>query len=145
MIKDFSNVLIFVVLSPIISTTPSTFDTFIQSFIFRDLSANNVKPPKRFAAVSLAASANAKPPKPKDATKALTFIPQICKIATKPIETTTIFITFTINILISSCKSEPNRLVKFLIYSSLIIIESYKIQNIINVEKDLNISSIRLF
>ena len=75
-IRLFSNVLIFVVLSPISSTVPSTEPTFIQSPIFRDWSASIVNPPKRLAAVSLAAKAKAKPPIPRDAIKALTFIPQ---------------------------------------------------------------------
>ena len=75
MIKLFSKLLILLDLNPISSTIPSTSPIFIQSPTFIVLSTRTVKPPKRFAAVSLAARANARPPSPKEAITALIFIP----------------------------------------------------------------------
>ena len=75
-ISDFPKERILVVRIPISSTTPSTLPIFIHSPIRIDLSKSRAIEPKRFAAVSLAAKAKAKPPIPKPATNPATLMPQ---------------------------------------------------------------------
>ena len=65
--RAFAKVRIRVERMPMFSIVPSTSGVCIQSPTSKGLSENITREPKRFAAVSLAARAKARPPKPKDA------------------------------------------------------------------------------
>ena len=63
------------------STTPSIFGVEIQSSTANGLSSRMTKPPKRFCAVSCAASAKVKPPRPRPVMMVVTLVPVSLRIA----------------------------------------------------------------
>ena len=63
------------------STTPSMFGVEIQSSTANGLSSRMTRPPKRFCAVSCAASAKVKPPRPRPVMMVVTLVPVSLRMA----------------------------------------------------------------